>query len=99
MLLEAITYRRGHHSTSDDSLRYRDKKEVLHWEQVNNPILRLEKFLFKAGWLTQEEANEFKSFTRAEVLKMKDEAAATKLHSWKCLFENVWDKTPKMLTE
>jgi 2-oxoisovalerate dehydrogenase E1 component alpha subunit len=27
-MIEAMTYRRGHHSTSDDSSRYRDADEV-----------------------------------------------------------------------
>jgi len=60
VLLEAMTYRRGHHSTSDDSSRYRKKSEMEYWEKLDNPIIRLEKFLYKAGWLTESEANEFK---------------------------------------
>lgn len=66
---------------------------------MDNPITRLEKFLFKAGWLTQEEADDFRNSTRSEVLKVKDEAGATKLHPWQCVFDNVWDKSPKMLQD
>jgi len=61
--------------------------------------LRLEKFLLKAEWLTLEEAEEFKSFTRSEILKMKDRAAAIKLHPWESMFENVWDTKPFMLRQ
>lgn len=31
VLIEAISYRQGDHSTSDFSQRYRDEKEMLKW--------------------------------------------------------------------
>jgi len=31
ILIEAITYRVGHHSTSDDSTRYRESSEIERW--------------------------------------------------------------------
>ncbi|KAI9595992.1 thiamine diphosphate-binding protein [Syncephalis fuscata] len=43
--LAAMTYRVGHHSTSDDSSAYRSKKEVEDWKQKDNPITRLRKYL------------------------------------------------------
>ena len=33
VLIEAITYRMGHHSTSDDSTRYRTRDEMQFWEE------------------------------------------------------------------
>jgi 2-oxoisovalerate dehydrogenase E1 component alpha subunit len=35
VLIEAMTYRVGHHSTSDDSTVYRDEKEILDQEKFS----------------------------------------------------------------
>lgn len=35
VLIEAMTYRVGHHSTSDDSTRYRSISEIKHWQGNN----------------------------------------------------------------
>ncbi len=42
--IEAMTYRLGAHSTSDDPSRYRDGKELSLWEK-KCPILRLRRYL------------------------------------------------------
>lgn len=39
-LIEAMTYRVGHHSTSDDYTRYRSPDAVSTWVQGKNPITR-----------------------------------------------------------
>ncbi len=39
-LIEAMTYRIGHHSTSDDSSAYRSVDEVKQWDQKDHPITR-----------------------------------------------------------
>ena len=43
-LIEAFTYRMGHHTTSDDATRYRSEKEHESWKK-KDPIMRLEKYL------------------------------------------------------
>lgn len=35
VLIEAMTYRLGHHSTSDDSTAYRSVDEMNSWERVS----------------------------------------------------------------
>jgi 2-oxoisovalerate dehydrogenase E1 component alpha subunit len=40
VLIEAMTYRVGHHSTSDDYTKYRSQEEVNQWKNTNNPITR-----------------------------------------------------------
>lgn len=44
VLIEAVTYRMGAHTTSDDPTRYRTSAEEEHWRQ-RDPIDRLEKYL------------------------------------------------------
>ena len=54
ILIEAMTYRIGHHSTSDDSSKYRSVEEVDAWSNNYTPIKRLKKFLInKQLWSEQ----------------------------------------------
>ena len=42
-------YRVGHHSTSDDSLRYRATEEVQYWQKFDNPITRIRRYSRSRG--------------------------------------------------
>lgn len=46
--IEAVTYRRLGHSSSDDPTKYRDESEVKAWEQ-KDPVDRFRKFLIARG--------------------------------------------------
>lgn len=46
--IEAVTYRMGPHTTSDDPTRYRDKDEVERWQR-RDPITRVEALLRTMG--------------------------------------------------
>ena len=45
VLLEAMSYRQGHHSTSDDSTRYREVADIKHWKETCDPIDRTKRYL------------------------------------------------------
>lgn len=47
-LIEALTYRVGAHTTSDDPTKYRSEEEVEYWK-ARDPIIRFEKFLRRQG--------------------------------------------------
>lgn len=49
-LIEAVTYRMGGHSTSDDPGRYRTTSDVDAWAE-RDPIVRLEQLMTRNGWL------------------------------------------------
>ncbi|MCO5951735.1 pyruvate dehydrogenase (acetyl-transferring) E1 component subunit alpha [Microbacterium yannicii] len=51
--IEAVTYRMGPHTTSDDPTRYRDKDEVEKWRR-RDPITRLEALLRARGAFDEE---------------------------------------------
>lgn len=51
-LIEAFTYRLEHHTTADDSSRYRSQEEVEAWKK-KDPLLRLERFLGSRKLLTE----------------------------------------------
>jgi pyruvate dehydrogenase E1 component alpha subunit len=46
--VEAMTYRMGHHTTSDDATRYRDEAEVKTWES-RDPLTRFRVYLKGKG--------------------------------------------------
>lgn len=48
--IEAVTYRRGPHTTSDDQTRYRDTAELDHWESLD-PLDRLRRHMERVGVL------------------------------------------------
>jgi 2-oxoisovalerate dehydrogenase E1 component alpha subunit len=50
-LIEAVTYRMGPHTTSDDPTRYRDDAEVAEWA-ARDPIERYRRYLQSIGVLT-----------------------------------------------
>lgn len=73
VLIEAFTYRKGAHTTSDDPTKYRTKAEELEWDKAD-PLKRLKKYMDDKGiWKEDEEVlieqfkNEVdKQFTQAE---------------------------------
>lgn len=69
VLMEFMSYRISHHSTSDDSLAYRDKAEVQNWKTRHNPVTRLKSWLESKGLWNEEMDNEARSSIRAAVLR------------------------------
>ena len=49
-----MTYRVGHHSTSDDSSAYRPAAEVHEWTEKDAPIVRVRQHLITRGWWSEE---------------------------------------------
>lgn len=54
VLIEAYTYRRGAHTTSDDPSKYRTKEEEQEWEKAD-PLKRLKMYLDKKGIWKEDE--------------------------------------------
>ena len=68
ILIEAMSYRVSHHSTSDDSFAYRARVEVEDWKRRDNPITRLRKWMEGQGLWNGEKEKEARSRIRREVL-------------------------------
>ncbi|CAN1234654.1 2-oxoisovalerate dehydrogenase subunit alpha 1, mitochondrial [Linum perenne] len=56
VLVEFLTYRVGHHSTSDDSTKYRPLDEIEYWKVARNPVNRFRKWVEANGWWTIQSA-------------------------------------------
>lgn len=65
---QALTYRVGHHSTSDDSTKYRSIDEIEHWKTARDPVSRFRKWVEGNGWWSEAAEVEHRSSTRKEVL-------------------------------
>jgi len=97
VLVEAMTYRIGHHSTSDDSSAYRSVDEVAFWDKEDHPIGRLRNYIVANKWWTEGEEKTWKQNARKMV--MDEFQKAEKMHKPAPteLFQDVYKELPKHL--
>lgn len=62
-----MTYRVGHHSTSDDSSRYREVAEIEDWKTLRDPVVRFKRWLEANNWWSEAEDEELRKGAREEV--------------------------------
>ncbi|CAM3804666.1 thiamine pyrophosphate-dependent dehydrogenase E1 component subunit alpha [Rheinheimera salexigens] len=67
ILIEAMAYRLGAHSSSDDPSGYRSKEEEEKWRQ-NDPISRYRLWLIEKGWLNEADDKTTIDALRGEIL-------------------------------
>ncbi|KAF8903173.1 branched-chain alpha-keto acid dehydrogenase E1-alpha subunit [Gymnopilus junonius] len=78
VLVEAMSYRVGHHSTSDDSFAYRARAEVEDRKRIDNPISRFRLFMESRGWWNADAETELKARLKADVMKAFKRAESLK---------------------
>lgn len=98
-LIEAVTYRFGPHTTSDDPKRYRSEDEVSEWTGGKDPIDRLRKYLQAQGLWTEEFENEVQEQARETVSAAVTEAEAMGKPEIHELFDYVYEEIPPHLQE
>ncbi|WP_431030410.1 pyruvate dehydrogenase (acetyl-transferring) E1 component subunit alpha [Lysinibacillus sp. LZ02] len=76
VLVEAITYRQGPHTTADDPTKYREKDEVEQWLK-NDPIIRMKKLLLSRNLWSEEQEEAFLKECEQSVMQAYAEALAT----------------------
>ena len=79
VLIEAMSYRTGHHSTSDDSSRYREISEMQAWK-ARDPVTRFQIWLEDKGWWTESDETTTRGEARKEVMKVLDTAERERKH-------------------
>src|SRR6185436_3360263 len=95
-LIEALTYRMGPHTTSDDPSRYRDESVTEAWKK-KDPIARLRLWLVAQGMLTDEGDQQLRAAVDAEVreaVAAEEHAPPPPLHS---IVEQVFAEVPPFL--
>lgn len=97
ILIEALTYRVGHHSTSDDSSKYRSVEEIEHWRTRRDPVARLRVWLQRNGWWNNEDEDLLRKDLRAQMMVVLQNAEQRKKPGLSNLFEDVYDSLPENL--
>ena len=92
VLVEAMSYRVSHHSTSDDSSKYRASAEVDSWRRRDNPITRLRKWMEGKGLWSAEQEREEQERVKAEVLAAFNRAEREKRPPLRAMFEDVYER-------
>lgn len=99
ILVEALTYRVGHHSTSDDSTKYRTVDEIEHWKTARNPVNRFKNWVQRNGWWSDTEESELRNSIKKQLLQAIQEAEKKEKPPLKDLFNDVYDHPPSSLSE
>jgi len=97
VLIEAMTYRIGHHSTSDDSSAYRSVDEVAFWDKEDHPIGRFRNYLVSRNWWTGPEEKAWKKTARKQVMEVFQNAEKLHKPNPMELFEDVYKEMPNHL--
>jgi len=90
VLIEAMTYRIGPHSSSDD-WKYRSTDEASNWIKDNNPIYRLADYMIAQRWWSEEDTQEQIASSRKEILAAINNAQKEKRPHLDHLFTDVYD--------
>jgi 2-oxoisovalerate dehydrogenase E1 component alpha subunit len=90
VLVEAMTYRVSHHSTSDDSFAYRGRQEVENWKKIDNPITRFRLFMESRGWWNENDEEELKTRLKNDVITTLKRAETLKQSDLRDLFTDVY---------
>ena len=96
--IEAVTYRMGPHSTSDDPSRYRSQAEVDSWA-AKDPLVRLRKHLARLGVVSDASDADLEAELTAEIAAAVDEVEAMPPPARESLLADVYAEMPWHLRE
>lgn len=105
-LIEAMTYRIGAHSTSDDDSKYRNPSspeegwgsERAYWE-ARSPIIRFGRYLQSLGWYNVQMEEQIRKSARKEAIASLNRSSDAPRPSVDTLFTDVYDELPWSLRE
>ncbi len=96
-LIEALTYRIGAHTTSDDPSKYRDPSEVAEWA-AKDPLIRFERFLRKQG-IGQDFFDEVKNAGDELANDLREKTFAMPEPPLELMFDHVYSEPHPMIDE
>lgn len=99
ILIEALTYRAGHHSTSDDSTKYRPAEEIELWRKSRDPVTRFRYWIERNGWWNDVEETELRNSARKQIRNAIQAAEKLDKPSVAEIFTDVYDSAPTNLQE
>jgi len=100
VIVEMMSYRRGHHSTSDDSARYRSGAEIKSFSRKGlEPISRMRIVLEREGAWDEVRENDFRDAVRDELMDAMKTSEAKKFAALPDMFTDVWAKETQQLEQ
>jgi 2-oxoisovalerate dehydrogenase E1 component alpha subunit len=97
-LIEAVTYRQGAHSSSDDPRAYRVDDEVAKFVQ-NDPIARFRRYLSERNLWDDAREEKLQTQLKEEILSAIEEAEKFGPPPLDSMFEDVFEEMPDTLKE
>jgi pyruvate dehydrogenase E1 component alpha subunit len=98
-LIEAVTYRRGAHTSSDDPTVYRDPAEPKDWE-ASDPIQRMRRYCEAKGlWSAAEEETFRKDFDARFAALVRETEQVAPRPPLAALFDDVYEARPWHIEE
>jgi pyruvate dehydrogenase E1 component alpha subunit len=97
-LVEAVTFRMGGHSSSDDPTRYRDAGLVGTWEQ-QDPLHRLRVWMSREGTLAADDEARWQQEIGEEISAAVQRAEAQGPPAIETMFTDVYAEMPPALAE
>lgn len=98
VLIEAMSYRLGAHSTSDDPTGYRSKEEEAKWAKLD-PILRFKHWVTQKGWWDDQQEKALYSDYREDILSQMKAAEKRPVPTLDHLITDVYDTPSTALTQ
>jgi 2-oxoisovalerate dehydrogenase E1 component alpha subunit len=98
VLIEAMTYRCGAHSTSDDPTLYRSESELTDWQE-KCPVERMRRYLVNRNLWSDKLEKEFVDQIAAQITAAINTAKMTAKPPLHSLIEHVYFEVPKNLQE
>lgn len=96
VLVEAVTYRRGAHTTSDDPTRYRSDEEVEEWKE-RDPLERYQTFLKNTDRWDAIDEDAIREEVEAEFSEAIDAADAFEERGIEDIFAYLYEELPPEL--
>jgi TPP-dependent pyruvate/acetoin dehydrogenase alpha subunit len=97
-LIEAVTYRMGGHSSSDDPTKYRSSEELELWK-TRDPITRFRRYLGKKGLLTEQEDRKVQEEVENEIVSTIKESEKVPPPTSSSMFTDVYAEMPWHIKE
>jgi pyruvate dehydrogenase E1 component alpha subunit len=96
--IEAVTYRMGAHSSSDDPRMYRSDEEVEEWKK-RDPVERMQKYLMQNGFWSEKEQAVLEEEINREILDAVAKAESAPPPPVETLFDDVFSEILPHLQE
>jgi 2-oxoisovalerate dehydrogenase E1 component alpha subunit len=97
VLIEAMTYRAGHHSTSDDSTKYREAEEIEYWRKSKDPVARFGNWVQSKGWWDTEAESDLRTTVRRQLMHVIQVAENSGLLPLSDMIQDVYEVAPANL--